>query len=75
MGLLAAAVLFGIGVLVFDARFIIVSSSWDFIVLRMLSLLSSLGLLLILIALVHNLWSMRTTIQKDLHDKTAEELG
>ena len=74
LNFLAAAVFFCIGMLVLNPQYITVSSSWDYIVLQMLTFLNGLGLCLVLGLLVNTLWISRVLLRNELHKEGEEEL-
>ena len=67
---LAVAVFFCIGMLVLNPAYIAISSSWDYVVLQMLTFMNGLGLLLVLGLLVNMLWSKSAVLRKERHDET-----
>jgi len=69
LNFLAAAVFFCIGMLVLNPQYMTVSSSWDYIVLQMLTFLNGLGLCLVLGLLVNTLWSNRVFLRNELHNE------
>jgi hypothetical protein len=73
LNLIATAVFFCIGMLVLNPQYIKISSSWDFIVLQMLTFLNGLGLCLVLGLLVNTLWSNRALLRDEAQDKASEE--
>jgi hypothetical protein len=75
LNFLAAAVFFCIGMLVLNSQYITISSSWDYIVLHMLTVMNGLGLCLVLGLLVKTLWVNRVFLRNDLHDDASEEAG
>jgi hypothetical protein len=75
LNFLAAAVFFCIGMLVLNPQYITVSSSWDYIVLQLLTFMNGLGLCLVLGLLVNTLWINRVLLKDELHDKATEEGG
>jgi len=75
LNFLAAAVFFGIGMLVLNPQYIPISSSWDYIVLELLTFMNGLGLCLVLGLLVNTLWINRALLRDKLHDETPEKAG
>lgn len=75
LNFLAAAVFFCIGMLVLNPQYITVSSSWDCIVLQLLTFLNGLGFCLVLGLLVNTLWINRVLLWNELQDKATEEGG
>jgi hypothetical protein len=71
---IAAMVFFGIGVLVLNPAYIAISSSWDYVVLQMLTFMNGIGLCLVLGLLVNVLWSKRAVLQHERHGETSEEV-
>ena len=71
---LAAAVFFCVGMLVLNPQYITISSSWDYIVLELLTFMNGLGLCLVLGLLVNTLWVNRA-LRDELHDETPEKAG
>jgi len=74
LNFLAAALFFCIGMLVLNPQYITISSSWDYIVLRMLTFLNGLGLCLVLGLMVNTLWINRVSQRDELHDEGSEEV-
>lgn len=70
---LAAAVFFCVGMLVLNPQYIPISSSWDYIVLQLLTFMNGLGLCLVLGMLVKTLWINRTLLRKDMHAEATED--
>ena len=70
----AAAVFFCIGMIVMNPRYIAISSSWDYIVLRMLTFLNGLGLCLMLGLMVNSLCINRALRRDELDDEASEEV-
>jgi hypothetical protein len=75
LNFLAAAVFFCIGMLVLNPQYITISSSWDYIVLQLLTFMNGLGLCLVLGLLVNTLWINRVLLRDELHDAASEEDG
>ena len=74
LNFLAAAVFFCVGMIVMNPRYIAISSSWDYIVLRMLTFLNGLGLCLVLGLMVNTLWMNRALRRDELHGEVSEEV-
>ena len=76
LSFLAAAVFFCIGMLVLNPQYIKISSSWDGIVLQLLTFLNGLGLCLVLGLLVNTLLINlinRMQLRNKQHVETSEE--
>jgi hypothetical protein len=73
LNFLAAAAFFCIGMLVLNPQYVTISSSWDYIVLQMLTFMNGLGLCLVLGLLVNTLWINRVLQRDELHDEASEE--
>ncbi len=71
---LAVAVFFCIGMLVLNPQYIPINSSWDYIVLQLLTFMNGLGLCLVLGLLVKTVWINRVLLRNELHDEASEEV-
>jgi hypothetical protein len=67
---LAAAIFFCIGMIVLNPQYIPISSSWDYIVLQLLTFMNGLGLCLVLGLLVNALFFNRG-LRNELHDESS----
>jgi hypothetical protein len=68
---LGAAVFFCIGMIVLNPQYIPISSSWDYIVLRLLTFMNGLGLCLVLGLLVSTLFTNRGMPRNELQDESS----
>ena len=75
LNFLAAAAFFSIGMLVLNPKYIAISSTWDIIVLQLLTVMNGLGLCLVLGLLGNTLWINRVMPGEKLQDESPKEAG
>ncbi len=74
LNFLAAALFFCIGMLVLNPQYIKVGSSWDYVVLQLLTFLNGLGLCLVLGLLVNTLWINPVLLKNEPHHDVSKKI-